>query len=158
MKPGGWARFRKRRLRCGYITARRRLARRAMRARFTSACASRASEVFKRSEDTDVAEGANEWPVSDLRDRLSCFLQNKENKVVRCWVRSAGATNSMIARAGVLQSVAQFSAGGASNGLIRVFRRRRHTCIITQYGVPVAREDSAFSRWMLDGEWESVGT
>jgi hypothetical protein len=44
-KPGGWARFRKRRLRCVYIARRGWF--REWRAWFTSACSSRASKVFK---------------------------------------------------------------------------------------------------------------
>jgi hypothetical protein len=44
-KPGGWARFRKRRLRCVYIARRGWF--REWRTWFTSACSSRASKVFK---------------------------------------------------------------------------------------------------------------
>jgi hypothetical protein len=64
-ETGQLARFRDRRLQCGYIAARRGWLGDLLRARFASACASRANQGFKRSEDTTVSEGATVGPVSD---------------------------------------------------------------------------------------------
>ena len=55
------------------------LARRFARARFTSACASRASKVFKRSEDTDITTGATVGPVPDSGQWFELLLQSKDN-------------------------------------------------------------------------------
>jgi len=62
-ETGRLARFRERRLRCGYIAAKRWLALEIFtQARFASASASRASKIVPRSEDE--SEGATVGPMA----------------------------------------------------------------------------------------------